>query len=387
MTNLDFTIIPARSGLSGPNGMGLAPVVIAAAPAAGPAAPIVLAAGIVGSVIGGLKKLFGGKDDQATSYRPPSDSAQRSVQVKGQMIAFDMSNLAEAQRRGNRVEDIYSYYSVFERDNLSGASDAAKRVVQDAANKYTFGNLRDAAITLLDLAGVRKIVTPVQSAPPPPPATPPPAPPAQSQSFLQSKPVEAPKPTVLPPLDILADILDFLKGSPAPPIPEYRPIPTESTRPDTIPPSQCAPGFCDDPNSPTGCSASACNKTLSDQDKQTARNRQLEAARQAAQSKLIALAAAKAKELLSKSQAAGCPAGTYYNGSTNQCIPQQTCAPTQYYDPVSNQCLTPAADDTGLGGTIGGIPIWLLLLLAGVVIVSSGGDDGGGGRVSFRRRS
>lgn len=375
MNHLDLTIIPVNQGLGRPNGLGLAPVVIAAAPAAGPAAPIVLAAGIVGSVIGGIKKLFGGKDDQATSYRPPSDSAQRSVQVKGQMIAFDMSNLAEAQRRGNRLDDIYSYYSVFERDNLSGASDAAKRVVQDAASKYTFGNLRDAAITLLDLAGVRKIVTPVQSAPAP----------AQSQGFLQSKPAETPKPTVLPPIDILGDILDFLKGSPAPPIPEYRPIPTESTRPDTIPPGQCAPGFCDDPNSPTGCSASACNKTLSDQEKQTARNKQLEAARQAAQSKLIALAAAKAKELLSKSQAAGCPAGTYYNGSTNRCIAQQTCSPTQYYDPVSNQCVTPGGDGGGLEGTIGGIPIWLLLLLAGVAIVSSGGDDGG--RVSFRRRA
>lgn len=341
-------------GWPGKSGLGLAPLVVAA-PAAGPAAPIVAAIGVVGSLVSGLKKIFGGVDDQATSYRPPSDSAQRSVQVKGQMIAFDMSNLAEAQRRGNRIDDIYSYYSVFERDNLSGASDAAKRVVQDAASKYTFGNLRDAAITLLDLAGVRKIITPVQMAP------------AQAQSFTQTTQTQTKteSPVVLPTITtIFGDILDFLKGSPNPPIPDYRPIPVDMT-----PPS--APG-------------------------QTAQGAQQTNTAQAAAQKALILAAQKAAQALLKAKQKvasdaeqfGCdPRAQYYDPANNTCVFLAQCPEGQYFEPSLNACAIPESGEDLTGfldslGTIGGIPVWLLILLGFVIVMRSGN----GNTVTFRRR-
>ena len=355
MSDFDLTILP---GYRRPNGMGFL-AVAAAAPAAGPAAPIVAAVGIVGSVIGGLKKLLGGADDQATSYRPPSDSAQRSVQVKGQMVAFDMSNLAEAQKRGNRLEDIYSYYSVFERDNLSGASPAAARVVQDAASKYTFGNLRDAAITLLDLAGVRKIITPVSQ---------PAQQPAQSQSFTQTSQATSEKPTTLPAVtNIVFDILDYLKGQKAPPIPDYRPIPMDQAPP---PP---APG-----------------QTAADVQKQNQ-------AQAAAQKALIAAAQKAAAALLkarqgvaSNSAAQGCdPNSQYYDPARNACVTLVSCPEGQYFEPNTLRCMVPPDSGEDLSdffdslGTIGGIPVWLLILL-GLVVISTRSD--GGKTVTFRRR-
>lgn len=357
MSDFDLTILP---GYRRPNGMGLL-AVAAAAPAAGPAAPIVAAVGIVGSVIGGIKKLFGGTDDQKTSYRPPSDSASRSVQVKGQMIAFDMSNLAEAQRRGNRLEDIYSYYSVFERDNLSGASPAAAKVVQDAASKYTFGNLRDAAITLLDLAGVRKIVTPMAK---PQPVSQP----AAAQSFAQTSQTASEKPTVLPSVsEVFFDILDYLKGQKAPPIPDFKPIPTDQTPPP-------APG-----------------QTAADVQKQNQ-------AQAAAQKALIAAAQKAAAALLKARQgvaqsaaAEGCdPSTQYYDPARNACVTLVSCPQGQYFEPSLSRCALPPDSGEDLTdffdslGTIGGIPVWLLIIL-GLVVVSTRSD--GGRTVSFRRRS
>lgn len=144
------------------NGLGFLPGAVAAGSAAGPIGTVV---GVVVGVVGTLfSKLFGGGDDQATNYRPPSDSAQRFVQFSDQYgneyVSYDMSpaSLAEAARRGNRADDVYSYYSAFISNSTNaGASSAARRVIEDAATKNGISASR-AADWILNTAGVTRIV-------------------------------------------------------------------------------------------------------------------------------------------------------------------------------------------------------------------------------------
>lgn len=140
------------------DGLGFLP----AAAAAGPSIWAGLTA--VGGAIGGFfSQLFGG-DDQKTNYRPPANSAQQFVQFNDQhgseYVAYDLSqaSLAEAARRGNRADDIFSYYSAFISNSTSaGASSAAKRVLEDAAKKNQISIAR-AADWILNTAGVTRIV-------------------------------------------------------------------------------------------------------------------------------------------------------------------------------------------------------------------------------------
>ncbi len=146
-----------------PNGLGFLPVAAAAPVVAGPIiGAIGGAAAAVGSFFG---KLFGA-DDQKTSYRPPANSAQQFVHLADQWgdeyVAFDVNaaSLAEAARRGNREEDIYSYYSAFLSNSTSaGASKAARNVIEDAAKKHG-ASISRVGDWLLTTAGIFRITQP-----------------------------------------------------------------------------------------------------------------------------------------------------------------------------------------------------------------------------------
>lgn len=354
-----LSILPKEHG-----GLGFL-AVAAAAPAAGPAAPIVAGVAIAGSL---LTKLFGfGPPSSGTSYRPPANSKDLAVQFpsKGVNIAFDMNDIGQALARGNKEADLRSYYSAFISGSVdAGASDAAKRVIVDAVNKYGV-SVRDIAETLLTQAGVRKIVTPIQQ---PTPAAAPTAP-VQAQSFVQTTtqaPVELPKivPAVL---DIFGNILDFLKGK-TPPIPAYSSIPV-----DMSPPAAPAPGQTGQTPAQTNQAQAAAQKAL------------IAAANKAIQ----ALLKAKQKVADQASQFGCDPSAQYYDPATNSCVTLLTCPEGQYFEPSLGTCATPPAEED-LGsfldslGNLGGIPVWLLILLAGILITQRGD---GGKTVTFRRRS
>lgn len=146
-----------------PNGLGYLPAPAIIGSAAGPVGTII---GVVVGVVGGLiSKLFGGGDDQATGYRPPANSAEQFVHITDQhgdeYISFDVnqSTLAEAARRGNRSDDIYSYYSAFVSNSVhAGASSAARRVMEDASRTYGISISR-VADWLLNASGITRIVS------------------------------------------------------------------------------------------------------------------------------------------------------------------------------------------------------------------------------------
>lgn len=145
-----------------PDGMGFLP---------GPAIAPLIGAGPVGWVVAGiatavsvLSRLFGGRDDQATTYRPPTNSAEQFVHFEdehgNEYVAYDLgpASIAEAARRGNRWEDIYSYYSAFLSGSTNaGASSAARRVIEDAARINNI-SIQRAADWILRTAGVTRIV-------------------------------------------------------------------------------------------------------------------------------------------------------------------------------------------------------------------------------------
>lgn len=145
------------------NGMGFLPGAVAAGSVAGPIGTVV---GAVVGVVGTLfSKLFGGGDDQATKYRPPANSAEQFVHIADQYgdeyvsYRVDAASLAEAASRGNRADDIYSYYSAFISNSpYAGASSAARRVLQDASDKYGISISR-AADWILNTAGITRIVS------------------------------------------------------------------------------------------------------------------------------------------------------------------------------------------------------------------------------------
>lgn len=346
------------------DGMGLLPLV-AAAPAAGPGAPIVLAVAGIGTAI---SKLFGfGGDDQKTNYRPPSNSAQVPVSVGGVNIAFDMNDLRLAMARGNRAEDLYSYYSAFVSNSVdAGASQAAKKVILDTAARYGV-SIAYAAASILTTAGVRRIDYPSQQAP-------------TSQGFLASQP--PPSPSQLD--TIIANILKSITGI-------FTPKPGGTTAP-TGPPGttqpQQPPGPAQPPAGATPPIAGGGGVPASVQ----------QALLQQAINAAATLGTALAQQLLNKKMqiasqaaAAGCdPAAQYYDPYTNSCVFLVPCPQDQYFEPLTGQCQRPTGAGNDLQsllnslGSIGGIPIWLLILLALALASSSGGDDGS--VVAFRTR-
>jgi len=156
--------------------------------------------GAIGAAIGAIASLFGGGyDDQATSYRPPANSATYFVHFDDNLgtedIAYDATSPASLQigiNNGNRIEDIYSYYSVFVSGNVnSGASPAAARVVQDAARVNNV-SLQRAADLVLKVVGIIRTVKSILTSPPPPAPRPSPAP--------YPAPSPYPQPLPLPPV-------------------------------------------------------------------------------------------------------------------------------------------------------------------------------------------
>lgn len=119
-------------------------------------------------IIGGILGNFGGGyDDQATTYRPPSDSATRYVcfndRVGNYCVAYDATSSAslnKAVANGNRLDDVYSYYSVFLHGNTtSGCSPAASRVVGDYASKQNV-SIQRAGEELCYICGLTQSVRP-----------------------------------------------------------------------------------------------------------------------------------------------------------------------------------------------------------------------------------
>jgi len=335
--------------------------VAAAAPAAGPAAPIVLGAAAIGTA---LSKILGiGPPSSGTNYRPPSNSQEVFVPSAfgdGAPVAFDMRDLGAAIRGGNKEVDLRSYYSAWISNSVdAGASPAAKRVIIDALKKYG-GSVRSIAETLLSQAGVKRV-----SQPKPVPGPMAPAP--MAQMLAQTKPVELPQiePAAL-------DILDLITGAlkkiitPAPPALKAIPLPPAPTPP---PP---APATSGGQNPIT----------------QQAVDLAIQKGIQIGQAKLAELLARK-KEIENQAMSAGCdPGATYYDPATNQCVILIPCPDGSFYDPGTGQCVNLDGQDvTGFLdslGKIGGIPIWLILLLGGIVISQSGGSSGK--TVTFRRK-
>lgn len=143
------------------DGLGFLPALAPAAAAAGPPGWVVLGIASIGQAI---LSIFGGGDDQQTSYRPPANSSTQFVQFNDahghEAVAYDVSaaSLAEAARRGNRADDIYSYFSGFISNSTNaGASSAARRVMEDASKKHGISIAR-AADWLLNTAGIHRIV-------------------------------------------------------------------------------------------------------------------------------------------------------------------------------------------------------------------------------------
>jgi hypothetical protein len=332
--------------------------VAAAAPAAGPAAPLVIGASVIGSAI---SKILGfGPPSSATNYRPPANSKDIMVEfpAKGQNIAFDMNDIGTALARGNKEADLRSYYSAFLSGSVdAGASPAAKRAILDAVNKYGV-SVRDIAETLLTQAGVRKIVSPIQ-------------PPAASQGFLATT-ATVEKPPVLPAVGTVLDsILDLLKGGVKPAMPVIRPLEIGPAPPPPPPAGSPAPG------------------SIPAQSQQNQAQAAIQAGLiKAAQKAAAALLKARQK-VADEAQQFGCdPGAQYYDPVNNQCIFLATCPEGQYFEPSQNRCVIPQPEEDLTGfldsfGSIGGIPIWLLILLGLVVVRSQGG---GGRTVSFRRK-
>jgi hypothetical protein len=144
-------------------GMGFLPgPAIAASAGAGPVGWVVAGVATAASFIG---KLFGwGVDDQKTSYRPPPNSKDYAIlfddKYGQEYVAYDMG--AQTQQisaaRGNRWDDMSSYYAAFISGNTnSGTSSAARRVIEDVARQHGVSISR-AADLVLQAAGAVRLV-------------------------------------------------------------------------------------------------------------------------------------------------------------------------------------------------------------------------------------
>ena len=155
--------------------------------------------GIIGALaaIGaGIASMFGfGGDDQATSYKPPADSATRFVsfsdKLGNEQVAYDATSAASLQQgiaNGNRLEDIYSYYSAFITGNVnSGASSAAAEVIRNTAAAQGV-SIQRAADIILKVVGLYRTVRQLFTQPTTPTTTRPPtyqAPTYQTPQYQQ----------------------------------------------------------------------------------------------------------------------------------------------------------------------------------------------------------
>lgn len=340
---------PERSGM----GLGLAPL-IAAAPAAGPAAPIVAAVGIIGSIFAGL---FGGGGDKKTDYRPPANSANQGVQVGNNLVAFDMNNLALANARGNETVDLFSYYSAFVCNCTDQANKRSAQVLLDSIRMYGYPSIRAVAEDLLTRAGVPKRVEPIAP---------------QQAGFLPSQTGQKPTPSTLD--SIIANILKNIGTifTPRPAQPTQQPGQAPTQQPGATPP----------------IAGGGVPPSLQQQLLQQAINAAATIGQALAQQLL-----AKKMQVAAQAAAAGCdPGAQYYDPYTNSCVFLLPCPQDQYFEPLVGQCMSLGSTGQDFQsflnslGNIGGIPVWLLALVALALAASNGGDDGSVVRFRTRRR-
>jgi hypothetical protein len=293
----------------GLDGLGLAPVVAASAAVPGVGPFIAAGAGLL-SFFGGL---FGGRDDQKTNYRPPGNTAEIGVDVGGQIISFDLSDLSTSRRNGNRDDDIFSYYSAFVSGNTSQASDAARKVIENQARQNGV-SIREQAARILEYAGVKKIV----------------------QSFLPSGQASGgSSPGSLPGYCQPGTYHPYPLGHPRQN--ECAPFPAAPTsRPGQPGPGQPGPGQI------VGAGAAILTTA---------------AARRAAQR--------AQQERLNQA----CQTGTYFDSTSQRCLPIPVCGAGMIFDPLTPGCLSPedmaALDDNEMPSWV-----WLILIGLGLVIIT-----------------
>ncbi len=162
-------------------------------------------AGIIAGIIAGLASIFGmGGDDQATSYKPPVDSAIRFIsfndKLGNEQVAYDATSaqsLQQGMANGNRLEDIYSYYSAFITGNVnSGASPAAAEVIRNTAAAQGVSIQRAADIILKVVGLIRQVKAIFTSPPPQTQPRPIPQPPVYTPPPVYSpQPIPQPYPT------------------------------------------------------------------------------------------------------------------------------------------------------------------------------------------------
>lgn len=294
----------------GLDGLGLAPIAAASAGIPG-VGPFIAAGSFFASIFGGL---FRGRDDQKTNYRPPNNTKDIPVEVGGQLISFDLSDLSASRRNGNRDDDIFSYYSAFVSGDTNQASEAARKVLQNQARENGV-SVREQAARILEYAGVRKIVN----------------------SFLSSGQGGSSLPGYCPP------------GT-------YHPYPIGHPRQNecaafptgggTSTPGQPGPG---QPGQPGG--------TIFDQIFGAGASILTTSAAQRA-------AARAAQERLNQA----CMTGTFFDSTSQRCMPVPVCGTGLIFDPLIPGCVAPGS----LEGLDTGMPswLWLVLLGLGLVIIS-----------------
>lgn len=315
---------PTEDEWGEPDGMGFLP---------GPAMAGAAGAGPVGWIVAGvaqaaslLWKLFGGKDDQKTSFRPPANAREYGVRFDDkygkETVSYDMG--AQTQQitasRGNRWDDISSYYSAFLSGNTSsGASSAAKRVIEDAA-RINGVSIARAADLILQVAGAVRIVQPFLPGP------------GMDQGNGQ-------QPTGLPGYC---------------PLGTYHPFPIGHPQQDLCAPF---PGWEDIGQTP---------------------------AQKAAKAAAAAAAAAKAQS----NQLANlpkCPAGQYYSTARKACVPIPQCPQGQAFNPKTERCGAPGEGE-GLLDLFKKMPFPMWIILALVIALMLSGNKGSGTTTTITKR-
>lgn len=336
-----------------PRGLGFL-AVAAAAPIAGPAAPIVAAVGVVGSVIKGLFSLFGG----------PEKLADPKLQAQGAVVQNISTSIYQNIATGAGMTPAQRAIALnsFQREVTPLLKDPPRLL--DYLKKHpglaTAQQIAALASAIANVAGGPPATAAMQPAPVSAPSAP-----VVSQGFLASQPVALPKMEIPTITGILDSILGLLKP---PPTPELKPIPMG---PAPAPPAMT--------QTPTGKGKTAA---------QIARDLALTKAIQLGQKKLAELLAAR-QRVANQAAVFGCnPDTQFFDPRSNQCFSLMPCPPDQYFEPAQGTCMVPGAGDDLSSfldqfGTIGGIPVWLLIVL-GVVVITTGGEDGR--TVSFRRR-
>lgn len=291
----------------GLDGLGFLPVAAASAgvPVVG---PFIAAGSVFASIFGGLF----GRDDQKTNYRPPSNTKEIPVEVGGQLISFDLSDLSTSRRNGNRDDDIFSYYSAFVSGNANQASEAARKVLENQARENGV-SVREQAARILEYAGVRKIIN----------------------NFLPSEQGSSSAPGSLPGY--------CPQGT-------YHPYPIGHPRQ-----NECAPF-------PTGGTSTPGQTGPGQQPGGTIFDQVLGAGASIFRTSAAQRAAARAQQ---ERLNMACMTGTFFDSTSQRCLPVPACGTGLIFDPLIPGCVAPGS----IEGLDEGMPSWLWLVLLGLGLV------------------